>query len=334
MDDSKVPCALIFFNRPEPLAKSFAAIREYQPTKLFLIQDGAREEKMETDTKLINQCREVVSKIDWNCEVIKIFSDKNLGCGYRIYSGVKKAFEYVDRLAIIEDDIVCSSSFFLFVEDLLERYKNDEHIQMISGMNQMGIYERTPYDYIFTSWGGSIWGWATWKRVWDTFEYGLSWMDNAYEKETIFSSCFSSKISSKLSKQAAELKIKLDKKCSLSAWSGLFGFSAFLYTRFIIVPKYNLTSNIGLTADSTHATDNIKLLPKKTRRLFNMKTYVLKFPLKHPKYIIDDYIFSKQQERYLTSTNWIEKIEPYYRIIRYGGIKYIYNKIRKKSKNF
>lgn len=328
MNDIKVPCALIFFNRPEPLRKAFAAIREYQPTKLFLIQDGARIEKKESDTKLINECRDIVSKVDWDCDVVKIYSDKNLGCGFRIYSGVKEAFEYVDRLAIIEDDIVCSPSFFKFVEDLLERYKDDEHIQMISGMNQMGIYERTPYDYVFTSWGGSIWGWATWKRVWDTFEYGLSWMNSSYEKETIFSSSATPRMSNMLSTLASDLNFKLNAKHSLSAWSGLFGFSAFLYSRLCIVPKYNLTANIGLTADSTHATDNIELLPKKVRRLFNMKTYELNFPLHHPKYMIDDRIFTKLQGKSLNPTNLMERLEPYYRIIRYGGVKYIYRKLK------
>lgn len=332
MNTKKVPCSLIFFNRPEPLAKSFAAIRDYQPEILFLIQDGARETRRETDSILILQCREIVDHIDWPCEVIKVYSDENLGCGFRIYSGVKEAFEKVDRLVIIEDDIVCSPSFFKFAEEMLERYKEVENIQLVSGMNQIGIYERSPYDYVFTSWGGSIWGWATWKRVWDKVDYNLTWMQGEYERETIFSKCKNKSLYSMLYKSAKRYKKALDSGDALTAWSGPFGFTSFLYSRLNIVPKYNLTSNIGLTADSTHTPDNENMVTNKVRRLFNMKTYNLSFPLKHPKYIIDDQIFTSQQLDYLNTKTFSVQLEYIYRTIRYKGISYIVKKLKKKFK--
>lgn len=330
MDTKKVPCSLIFFNRPEPLAKAFAAIKDYQPDILFLIQDGARESRRETDSDLILQCREIVEHIDWPCEVVKIYSDKNLGCGFRVFSGVKEAFEKVDRLVIIEDDVICSPSFFKFAEEMLERYKDEEHIQLVSGMNQMGVYERSPYDYIFTSWGGSIWGWATWKRVWNTFDYNLTWMHGEYERETVFSRCKDKSLYNILYKLAKNNKEVLDSGNTLTAWSGPFGFTSFLYSRLTIVPKYNLTSNIGLTADSTHATDNEKMVCNKVRRLFNMKIHQLSFPLKHPKYIIDDQVFTDLQLDYLNTNTLSVKLEYIYRTIRYGDIHYLLKKLKKK----
>ena len=74
-----VPVAMVFFNRPEPLKECFEAVRQARPTKLFLIQDGARENNA-TDADGIAKCREVVSNIDWECEVFKNYAESNMGC--------------------------------------------------------------------------------------------------------------------------------------------------------------------------------------------------------------------------------------------------------------
>ena len=49
-------------------------------------------------------------------------------------------FEKEDRGIVLEDDDVVSDSFFYFCEELLEKYKDDERINMICGMNHLGHY--------------------------------------------------------------------------------------------------------------------------------------------------------------------------------------------------
>ena len=175
-----VPVAMLFFNRPDTLEKVFAAVKEARPRQLFLIQDGARAGK--NDEKKIIKCREIVSDIDWDCEVIQDFSDVNLGCGKRMYTGVTNAFKHVDRLIIIEDDIVVSPDFFTFCAELLEKYKDDTRIHRISGMCHMGEYTKSPYSYAFSN-ISSCWGWATWKRSWDDMDYEMSFLDDRYTME-------------------------------------------------------------------------------------------------------------------------------------------------------
>lgn len=46
-----VPVALIFFNRPDTFQKTFEAVAAARPSKLFLIQDGARKSKPGEDKK-------------------------------------------------------------------------------------------------------------------------------------------------------------------------------------------------------------------------------------------------------------------------------------------
>ena len=104
----KTPVALIFFNRPETFKKVFAEVRKVKPTKLFLIQDGARND---TDKEKISKCREIAESVDWECDIVRDYSDVNLGCGMRPQSGITNAFKTVDRLIILEDDCVPCQSF-------------------------------------------------------------------------------------------------------------------------------------------------------------------------------------------------------------------------------
>ena len=93
----------------------------------------------------------------------------------------KWMFETEDRGIVLEDDDVVSDSFFYFCEELLEKYKDDERINMICGMNHLGHYDKSGTSYIFTK-TGAITGWASWKRVIDTWDPNYSFVDDEYQK--------------------------------------------------------------------------------------------------------------------------------------------------------
>ncbi len=290
-----VPVALIFFNRPEPLREVFDAIKEARPSKLFLIQDGAREARP-NDELNIKKCKDIVAEIDWECEVYRNYSQINLGCGMRIYSGISWCFEHVDRLCIIEDDCKPTIDYFKFCEELLEKYKDDQRIDMISGMNNLETYDVTPYSYIFAR-TGSIWGWATWKRVWDTVDYELSFMEDEDALRLINNLNQPKRITYDLIRNGEKKHASLREGDKLTSWSYQRGMNMYLNSRLVIVPHKNLITNIGLTEDSVHAVNSIKKIPKAMQRLFFMKTYEMKFPLRHPKYIIQDVEFDEKLYR-------------------------------------
>ena len=105
-----IAVAVIFFNRPDTLKAVFESVREARPSKLYLIQDGARP-NCPKDADNISKCREVVSNIDWKCEVVRDFADVNLGCGCRIFTGLSNVFAHEEYAAIIEDDQWYESSW-------------------------------------------------------------------------------------------------------------------------------------------------------------------------------------------------------------------------------
>lgn len=291
-----IAVALIFFNRPEPLKEVFAAVAEARPSRLYLIQDGARENRP-SDKENIEACREIVNKIDWECDVVKDYSDINLGCGKRIFSGLTNMFQKEEYAAIIEDDIVVGESFLPFVKEMCERYKEDQRIQMISGMNHIGVYEDCPYDYFFSKGAGAIWGWATWRSRWMELDWNFEAASNPYISMVLDDSFLGNMSGKDLNTKVAAVRNNILKGIPPSFWSLHFGYYTALGSRLNIVPKYNLITNIGLTSDATHGQDNIKKIVRRMRPLFYGRRYTLRFPLKHPDYVLDDQHFMHLQNK-------------------------------------
>lgn len=284
---TNVPVALIFFSRPENLRKTFEAIRNAKPKQLFLIQDGPRDDCF-SDTEKIKECREIVSSVDWDCEIYKNYSEVNLGCGERVSSGVSWAFEHVDRLAIIEDDCVPGPGFFVFCEELLERYKNDSRVNMISGMNNLGVYEGAPDDYFFAE-EGSIWGWATWKRVWDDIDFNLDVLDDPYVVKLL-----ANRRGKDFVKRCLKFRERLYKGEKMSSWSLQRAVNMYLNNGLIVVPKYNMIHNVGLGVGGANSGSSLRTVPRALRSIYFMETYAIKTPLKHPRYISRDLFFESE----------------------------------------
>ena len=164
----KSPVLLIGFNRYDTIKVVFDRIKQAQPEKLYFAVDGARMGKKEEESVI--RVRSVIDQVDWPCEVFTLFREENLGCGKGPAEAISWAFEKEDRLIVLEDDCVPSISFFSFCDELLEKYKNDERVNIISGRSHQSDSKYFDnQDYIFTHYAHT-WGWATWKRVWNEFD--------------------------------------------------------------------------------------------------------------------------------------------------------------------
>jgi hypothetical protein len=278
----KSPVTLIFFNRPDTLVKVFEKVRNAKPPKLFLVQDGPRNQSSR-DIENIEKCRKIVENIDWDCEVYKNYSDVNLGCGMRPQTGITWVLSLVESTIILEDDCVPDMSFFEFCDQMLERYKDDERICYISGLNHFEEWDFGGSSYGFTK-GGAIWGWATWRRAWDNYDYSVAGIGDAYTQKLLKEVLPGAEERIDLWKKTNEL---VGKNVRLSYWDAQWGFVKFSQNQLVIVPKYNLICNIGVGADSTHAF-GISATHKKYYDYNNMPVKPLEFPLVHPTHMLCD----------------------------------------------
>ncbi len=281
---------LIFFARPEQFGKVFEVIKEARPSKLYLYQDGPRKGRTE-DMAGILACRAIASDVDWNCEIHTYFQRENVGCDPSEYIAQKWMFRTEEAGIVLEDDDVPSLSFFPFCKELLEKYKDDERINMICGMNNTEVCEYTPYDYLFTT-SGSICGWASWKRVVDTWDGTYKILKDSFHVRQLkgYMDTFADgghHIDT----------LKRHRRSRKAHYESILGTSMHLNHRLNIVPSKNMISNIGITANATHSVSDIRMLPKGIQRIFQMKTYEVEFPLKHPPYIIEDIEFRNRIDR-------------------------------------
>lgn len=322
-----VPVAMIFFSRPDQFKRIFDTVKIARPSKLFLIMDGPRENR-EDDIKNTEICKKIAEDIDWECEIHRNYSDINLGCGKRISTGLSWAFEYVDRLIIFEDDTLPSQSWFKFAANILEYYKNDERIGMITGVNHLGKYEADGISSYFFTTCGSIAGWATWKRVWDCIDYDVTYAENEYYCELIKRNYYPKWKANrfiKLLKKTREIAV-LNKK--RNSWSGPYGFMAMLQSRLIIVPTVNMIKNIGVGTGATNGGTHMAILPKKLQSIFEAPTYEIEGKIIHPQYVIEDRIYNDKLQEIMNGGNnplkrLLRKIETLTRILLVKHLKLV-----------
>lgn len=284
-----IPVLFIFFARPEQTALVFEQIKRARPSKLYLYQDGPRSERKD-DIDNIEKCRIIVENIDWVCSVNKFYQNENVGCDPSEFISQKWMFKHEEYGIVLEDDDIPAQSFFPFCKELLELYKNDERINIICGMNHLGDSNENPYSYLFTT-SGSIWGWASWRRVIDKWEEHYDFMNDHYAL-----SLLKGKLGSKAFNSFYKL-VKKHKNSNKAHYETILGANAILNSGLNIVPSKNMISNVGIANESTHSVSSISKLPKGIRRVFYMKIYELDFPLNHPKYIIEDVEYKKRIDR-------------------------------------
>lgn len=163
------PILLMVFNRPEKTARVWERIRQAKPAKLYVSADGPRVSRPD-DAEKCKQVRELVSQVDWDCDVEYLFHEDNLGCTMAGKTAFDWVFSREDEMIQLEDDVLPTMSFFWFMQEMLEKYKDDPRVCYVCAENY-GI-KNGDATYFFSQYGGS-WGWATWKRVYDQWEYKL-----------------------------------------------------------------------------------------------------------------------------------------------------------------
>lgn len=170
---------LIVFNRPLSTKRVFEEIRKARPPKLFVAADGPRAGRAD-DPVICAQVREIVHEVDWPCELVTLFRDKNMGCKRAVSGAIDWFFEHVEQGIILEDDCVPIESFFPYCDDLLNRYALDVNVAQISG-STFAPYAAGGDSYYFTKYA-DIWGWATWRRAWQHADMAMKdwpeWRDN------------------------------------------------------------------------------------------------------------------------------------------------------------
>ncbi len=277
------PVVLIIFNRPEPTRQVVEVLRQVTPRTLLVIADGPRAD-MPSDATLCAETRTVIGSVDWDCDVVKQYSDVNLGCGRRVSSGLDWVFDQHKSSIILEDDCVPDPSFFPFCAELLDRYQDDERIMQVCGHNPLRDGNHAGDSY-FYSLVGSNWGWATWRRAWHYFDFTMQQWPEPYAQKAVRNYLADDDLYRRRAKiNWATYTGKVD------TWDFQWSFARMMQSGLSIMPFTNLVRNVGFGEDSTHYVNS-------ESPLAHSGVQPMAFPLQHPIAVVPDRAFDKRIDK-------------------------------------
>jgi hypothetical protein len=275
---AKVPVLLLAFNRPAATKKVLDAITAYQPPHLYVAVDGPRVNNIHD----AENCKQVIEIID-NWEkgnqytlVHRLFQKTNLGCGIAVSTAISWFFNKEEMGIILEDDCLPNSSFFFFCQALLHKYYEVEQVMHIGGSNFLYDSIKIDGSYYFSKYP-HIWGWASWKRAWNKYEYSMPLFDEFI------------KLPDFIRYYDAQIFIKT-KFREIDTWDSQWIYSFLMNNGLSILPTKSMITNIGFNKESG---SHINKKPKWYKsKIYSIETLIHPVDIVHNEKA-DDYVFNK-----------------------------------------
>ncbi|QJW87997.1 nucleotide-diphospho-sugar transferase [Spirosoma taeanense] len=240
MTNFTTPVLLLLFNRPQYTQEVLQALAQVRPRTLYVALDGPRP-GIDQDKAGIEACVNLVNQLDWPCQIHILKRDENLGCGLAVSQAIDWFFANEAMGIILEDDCVPAPAFFTYCQEMLAKYKHDSRIMHIAGTRwneEFAIAE----PYFFTA-IGHVWGWATWRRAWQRYDYHMhNWP--ALQQTSFIREVFPRQ------KHVAFWEAMFNEVYNQSAkhtWDYQWQYTLFVSRGLAVTPRENLVQNIGAT---------------------------------------------------------------------------------------
>lgn len=246
MPDSLAPILLFVYKRLDTLKKTIHSLQQNMlasESELFIFSDAS---KTDAEAILVNEIRAYLETIS-GFKSVKIFhAQKNKGLGKSIIEGVTQIINEYGKVIVLEDDLLTSPNFLVYMNYGLDFYENNSRIFTISGYSyNVPMLRKNWQKDFYVTYRTSSWGWGTWKDRWDSVDWKMQGFEKfiADRKEMKRFLLLGSDMNRLLQKQMAG---KID------SWAIRLCFSQFKQNRLTIYPKVSKIQNIGFMPGATH----------------------------------------------------------------------------------
>jgi len=324
------PVVLLGYARPNETRQIIDRINQSKTKKVYFFVDfpndidDAKLMKLNADVKALN------STFNKEIDVESVFFENNIGPFEAYNQCMSIVFSKEEELIFLEDDKLPSVSFFSFCSELLAKYKNDERILFISGMNSNKvILEDYNYDYFFAN-VNSSWGHGIWKRTYDKFDSIFHVIKDEYYKKLIQQYYILNKNRHNVLEEIRSYLVHGKYNGHVASMEFyMMGALGLLTNSIVIVPSKNLISDTGATEYTVHG-DEYKLMTRSQKKIFFKETYELTSPLKHPPFVISDFRFNRTPYIPFRGILWfLEKTERAFLILKYKGVKFLFKRLKR-----
>lgn len=240
------PVVLFVYNRLEHTKRTIESLRNTAgalESELFIFSDGTNNNN---DIVKVESVRKYLKTISGFKSVNVFEREKNLGLANSVIKGVTEIFNKYEKAIILEDDLIFSKNFLLFMNSALTEFYSVKNIFSISGYN---FPIDIPKDYkhrIFLSPRASSWGWATWKDRWVKADWGVSDFNSFINNEKKVNDF--NKGGNDLTKM---LKNQVQGK--IDSWAIRWSYAHFKNDAFCVYPVKSKVQNIGTDSSGLHS---------------------------------------------------------------------------------
>ena len=211
-----------------------------EASELFIFSDGPRSAAA---SEKVDEVREYLKTISGFKKVTVIERNENFGLARSIITGVTEIVERLDRVIVLEDDMVTSPWFLRYMNEALELYQDEDRVISIHGY-RYPVRMNLPETFFLK--GADCWGWATWRRGWNLFEP---------DGQKLLSKLRLRKLTRNFDYDGAYWYTKtLEEQVrgENDSWAIRWYASAFLKEKLTLYPGRSLISNIGTDESGTH----------------------------------------------------------------------------------
>ncbi len=161
------PIALFTYNRADHTQRAVESLLKNAEAKfsdLFIFSDGPKTPEKKAG---VEENRKYIHTISGFKSISIIEREKNWGLANSLIAGITEVINKYGKVIVVEDDLILSPYFLQFMNEGLEKYKDDDRVGTITGFVPP-IKDKLPETFFLRYF--QCWGWATWKRAWDLLE--------------------------------------------------------------------------------------------------------------------------------------------------------------------
>lgn len=240
------PIILFVYARPRHTEKTLNALSQNflaEQSDLIIYSDAPRSGSDAENVKLV---RKLINEVTGFKSVTIVHRTENYGLARSIIEGVSDVIKKYGQAIVLEDDIETSPFFLTYMNDALDRYKEEKKVWHISGWN----YPINPkgIDEAFFWRAMNCWGWATWEDRWQHYDKNPDHLIKTWDEAKIHSfnldgTCnFWGQVTANVSGQ-------------INTWAIFWYATIFNNQGLCLNPTISYTKNIGLDGSGENCED-------------------------------------------------------------------------------
>jgi hypothetical protein len=239
------PIVLFVYKRLNTLQQTIETLKkniEITDSELFIFSDASKSVQ---DNEKIDQVRDYIKTITGFKKITITEREQHYGLAKSIIEGVTEIMNRYGKVIVIEDDLLLSESFLIYMNQMLTTYQDNQDVFQIAGFG-LKIRKSKNYDYdVYFHNRPNPWGWGTWIDRWNSVDWDVkNWssIKNNKKEQNAFNDA-----GSDLFKM---LKRNMEKQND--SWFVRFAYSQSLQKKQAITPIKSLVINNGFIKESTH----------------------------------------------------------------------------------